>query len=67
MGVIVNKLSTIDLEKNEWSKIDIELNEDNVIHLQSNSFRIELMIDDFNKFSETVQNAYKNLKRNKGI
>ena len=28
--------------------------------------KLQLMIDDFNKFSETVQAAYEKLKRNKG-
>lgn len=70
MGDLIKHLSTIKLQNNPNKEISIEINRgdnQNIIHIQSESWRIELSEHEFREFATCMFESYRNLIYNKKI
>jgi len=68
MGIIQKQLSKIDFKDQKCEFFEVELNDGPIIHLQNNSFRIEMNPEEFRQFAVNIVNSankmikYKNIK-----
>lgn len=67
MGEVISELGHIGLQDNPCECLDIELNRGNIIHIQTNAWRIELTINEFVEFSNSILSAASKLRKNKNI
>ena len=67
MGEVIYELGRVHFKDNPCQFIDLEMNLGRVVHLQSNSWRIELGEAEFVQFAETVFRAAENLKKLKRL
>lgn len=75
MGIIQEILGRVEFSDNEIGYLDIEVNysadgQPNIIHLQNNSYRIEMTLNEFIEFSQAIiksgvtLRAYKEIELN---
>ncbi len=57
MGIIQKQLSKIDFKDQKCEFFEVELNDGPIIHLQNNSFRIEMKPEEFQQFAINVVNS----------
>ena len=67
MGEIISKLGRTEFKDNTCGYLDMEINIGNVVHLQTNSWRIELTLNEFVNFAQSVVTSADKLKANKGL
>ena len=63
MGKIIKMLSVAELQDNKIPKIEFELNEPAIIHIQNDSWRLEMTKDEFRGWGNAVVQAAKKLRR----
>jgi len=57
MGIVTKQLAKIEFKDQKCEYFEIELNDGPIIHIQNNSFRIEMKPDEFLKFASNVVNS----------
>jgi len=57
MGIITEQLAKVEFKDQKCEYFKIELNDGPIIHIQNNSFRIEMNPDEFLKFATNVVNS----------
>jgi hypothetical protein len=67
MGEVISDLGHTEFKDNPCEYLDIELNRGNIIHLQTTAWRIELTLNEFVDFSNTILAAASKLRKNKNI
>jgi len=67
MGVVNKILSRAELRDHNLKFLEIELNEGPIIHIQSDSFRIEMRIEEFSQLSSKVIESANKLMEYKGF
>ena len=67
MGEIIKNLGRVNFKDNPCKFIDLEMNLGGIVHMQTNSWRIELNEKEFSQFVDSVIRAAEKLKKNKNI
>lgn len=57
MGIITEQLARVEFKDQKCEYFEIELNDGPIVHLQNNSFRIEMNPDEFLKFATNIVNG----------
>jgi hypothetical protein len=57
MGIITKELAKVEFKDQKCEYFEFELNDGPIIHIQNNSFRIEMNTDEFLKFASNVVNS----------
>jgi hypothetical protein len=67
MGEIIKNIGKAIFQDNPCEFLEIELNLGGIVHMQTNSWRIELKENEFMEFAKSVVQASEILKKNKNI
>ncbi len=67
MGIITKELSKIKFRDQKCEYFEIELNDGPIIHIQNNSFRIEMHPDEFLQFATNIINSANKMMEYKKI
>ena len=57
MGIVTNVLGKANFKDNKSKSMSIEMNKGDIVHLQNETIRIEMNVNEFYEFASTVING----------